>query len=262
MTSATNHSIETELAALRRPAPETLLDNVLGATGLAHHYAGFEGPIGELYVAWSDEGVSCVAPATSEEEFVEIFADRVGKPLVPAHELPPSLESKLARAVRNGKPGSLMFDLSGLTEFQRAVLDATATIPPGEVRSYGWIAKEIGRPGAVRAVGSALNRNPVPVLIPCHRVGRSDGSIGEYAFGPEMKRSLLEAEGADPESLEADAERGVRFVGSDTTHIFCHPTCRNARRITAKHRREFRSSSVAADAGYRPCKVCRPVAAA
>ena len=176
--------------------------------------------------------------------------------------MPKRLEASLRRAIDSGKLGALQVDLRSVTEFQRRVLETTATIPPGEVRSYGWVAREMGNPGAVRAVGSALNRNPVPVVIPCHRVGRTDGRLGDYAFGPEMKRELLRSEGLDPDTLEADAQRGVRFVGSDTTQIFCMPTCRNAKRITDRHRTEFRNEASAAAAGYRACKVCRPVAVA
>ena len=83
-----------------------------------------------------------------------------------------------------------------MTEFERAVLLKALEIPRGEVRTYGWIAAEIGRPAAVRAVGSALRKNPVPVLIPCHRVVRSDGHIGQYALGgSDAKRTILAAEG-------------------------------------------------------------------
>ena len=107
-------------------------------------------------------------------------------------------------------------------------------IPRGEVRPYGWIASEIGHPAAVRAVGTALGHNPVPLLIPCHRVVRSDGHIGQYSLGgPENKRTLLEWEGADPDELERLAKAGIRYFGSDTTHIVCHPTCHHARRVTA-----------------------------
>ena len=69
------------------------------------------------------------------------------------------------------------------------MLTKTLEIPSGEVRPYGWVAREIGRPKAVRAVGSALGRNPVPVLIPCHRVVRSDGHVGNYGLGVPMKRA-------------------------------------------------------------------------
>ena len=75
---------------------------------------------------------------------------------------------------------------------------------------------------------------------------------------PENKRTLLTAEGADPGHLEGLARRGIRYVGSDTTGIFCLPTCRHARRITATHRMEFRGRGDAEVAGLRPCSVCRP----
>jgi methylated-DNA-[protein]-cysteine S-methyltransferase len=82
-------------------------------------------------------------------------------------------------------------DLRGLPPFTRAVLKTTAKIPYGEVRSYGWVAERLGRPGAARAVGNALARNPIPIIIPCHRVIRSDRSLGGYALGLNWKRALL-----------------------------------------------------------------------
>ncbi len=83
--------------------------------------------------------------------------------------------------------------LSG-TDFEKAVWAALLKIPFGETRSYKWIAEEIGNPGAVRAVGRALSKNPLPVVVPCHRVIESDGSIGGFASGVEMKRRLLDME--------------------------------------------------------------------
>ncbi len=136
-------------------------------------------------------------------------------------------------------------------------------IPRGEVRPYGWIAREIGRPKAVRAVGTALGHNPVPLIVPCHRVVRSDGMIGQYSLGgPENKRTILSAEGLDPDELEGLARAGIRFIGSDTTRIYCMPSCHDARRVTERHKQEFRSAGAAAAAGYRPCRHCRPLAAA
>jgi methylated-DNA-[protein]-cysteine S-methyltransferase len=85
-------------------------------------------------------------------------------------------------------------DLSGLPRFTQAVLRITAKIPYGEVRSYRWIAQQIGKPRASRAVGNALARNPIPIIIPCHRVVRTDGSLGGYALGLGWKRRLLELE--------------------------------------------------------------------
>lgn len=249
------------LEALATTAPDGLLGAVLTEIDLADRFTRLDGPAGPLYVAWNSRGVSGVAPAADEAEFAAIHEERVGRRAVSGGELPARLRGAVARALETGKPGGLPIDLSGVTPFQRAVLETTARIPRGEVRSYGWVAREMGRERAVRAVGSALNRNPVPVLIPCHRVGRSDGTLGDYAFGPEMKRALLQAEGLDVAALEEEAERGVRLVGSDTTHIFCVPTCHRARRITDPHRVEFHDEAGARTAGYRPCKVCRPAAA-
>lgn len=85
-------------------------------------------------------------------------------------------------------------DLSATTRFRRAVLECLATIPYGQTRTYTQVAEAVGRPRAVRAVGSACATNPVPIVIPCHRVLRSDGSLGGYAGGVDMKRALLELE--------------------------------------------------------------------
>jgi methylphosphotriester-DNA--protein-cysteine methyltransferase len=87
--------------------------------------------------------------------------------------------------------------------------------------------------------------------------------IGQYSMGgPDAKRRILAAEGLDTHVLEAEAAAGHRYTGSDTTHIVCHPTCRDARRVTDRHRVSFRSLAAAAAAGYRPCLHCRPVSLA
>ena len=91
-------------------------------------------------------------------------------------------------------PPAPRVDLSSVSEFSRSVLEATAEIPYGQVRSYKWIAEKIGQPKAARAVGGALGRNPVPLVVPCHRIVRSDGSLGGFASGPEFKRWLLAKE--------------------------------------------------------------------
>jgi O-6-methylguanine DNA methyltransferase len=86
--------------------------------------------------------------------------------------------------------------LDGLGDFQRRVLLETCEIPAGETRSYAWLAARVGHPGAARAVGSALARNPLPLVVPCHRVVRADGRIGNYGCGgPAAKRALLREEG-------------------------------------------------------------------
>ena len=85
-------------------------------------------------------------------------------------------------------------DLSGASTFQREVWQITRLIPYGETRSYLWVAEQIGRPGAARAAGQALATNPLPVIIPCHRVTATSGKPGGYSGGVKMKRYLLNLE--------------------------------------------------------------------
>ena len=85
-------------------------------------------------------------------------------------------------------------DLGGMPPFTRAVLRITAGIPYGEVKSYRWVAEQLGKPKAMRAVGNALAKNPIPIIIPCHRVVRSDGALGGFALGLNWKRKLLDLE--------------------------------------------------------------------
>ncbi len=87
-------------------------------------------------------------------------------------------------------------DLSGHTPFRRQVWETALRIPYGETRSYAWVAQQIGKPRAARAVGQALGANPVPLIVPCHRVLNSDGSLGGYGGGLPLKERLLRIEGA------------------------------------------------------------------
>lgn len=251
--------ITEQLAALRREAPEDLLGRVMQGADLADQYTEINGPTGPAYVAWNGRGITAFVPVEAVGSR-DAFEDRHPREAAFVEGPPASLSKHLEPAIETGRLGSLPIDLSSIGEFQRKVLEKCSEIPPGEIRPYGWIAREIGSPGAVRAVGTALGRNPVAVLIPCHRVVRTDGRIGSYAYGSPMKRALLEHEGLDPDAIEMSARRGVRLVGSDTTGIYCFPTCRHAKRITDGHRVEFRTEAAARSDGYRACKVCRPAA--
>ncbi len=88
-------------------------------------------------------------------------------------------------------------DLSGKSNFARAILLACRRIPYGEIRSYGWLARVVGRPKAARPVGNVLARNPLPLVIPCHRVVRADGTLGGFSArgGLSLKARLLQLEG-------------------------------------------------------------------
>lgn len=255
--------IESALAELRVPAPPAVGRAALVAVGLADEYAPINTPLGQVFVAWNGRGVSWVAAGVHGPTFERTFTAKVGRAVSRAPALPPKLRDAIRRRMAGDRRVRIALDLRSHSPFEVAVWTKALEIPRGEVRPYGWIAAEIGRPKAVRAVGTALAHNPVPLVVPCHRVVRSDGSIGQYSMGgPEAKRRILAAEGLDIRSLEADAAAGRRYTGSDTTHIVCHPTCRDARRVTERHRVTFPSLAAAASAGYRPCKHCRPVSVA
>ncbi|MFQ5680964.1 MAG: methylated-DNA--[protein]-cysteine S-methyltransferase [Candidatus Omnitrophota bacterium] len=81
-----------------------------------------------------------------------------------------------------------------MTEFEKDVLKVVLAIPLGRVRTYEWVARRIGRPGAARAVGNVLRKNPYPIIIPCHRVVASGGKPGGYSRGPKEKKRLLKSE--------------------------------------------------------------------
>lgn len=240
-------------------APVTLGGDTLALVGLADKYALIETPLGPIYITWSLEGLSLAVRAASATEF-EAEAQSYLRRRVFSGE-PPERLARGARAWLSGEANdALRFDLQGMTSFERAVLMKTREIPRGEVRPYSWVAREIGHPRAVRAVGTAMARNPIPLFIPCHRVVRADGHLGAYGLGgPESKRRILSAEGVDIAEVEALADAGVRYVGSDSSsHVYCYPTCHHAYRIDPEHRVTFASEEEAHDAGYRPCHVCRP----
>ena len=259
----TDTALEASLRDLRAAAPPSVGFGAHVEAGLADRYAPIDSPLGRAFVAWNGRGVSWVGMADDGAAFARRFGEEVGRPIEPADALPERLASAIRRRLDGDRRVRIPLDLRGHTPFEVMVWMKALEIPRGEVRPYGWIAAEIGRPRAVRAVGTALAHNPVPLVVPCHRVVRSDGMIGQYSMGgPEAKRQVLAAEGLDTRTLEANAAAGRRYTGSDTTHIVCHPTCRDARRVTDRHRVHFPSLAAAALAGYRPCLHCRPVSVA
>jgi O-6-methylguanine DNA methyltransferase len=256
-------AIEAALATLAEPAPPSLAHGALVAVGLADDYALIESPVGLLRVAWNGRGVSAVESDPDDHAFEVRFLARTGRRAERREALPADLDRAIQRRLAGDRRARIELDLRGSSEFEQAVWLKALEIPRGEVRPYGWVAAEIGRPRAVRAVGTALGHNPVPLIVPCHRVVRSDGTIGQYSLGgPGNKRTILAAEGLDPDELERLARARVRYIGSDTTRVYCLPTCHHAKRITAVHRVEFRSTAASESAGYRACHACRPSAAA
>ena len=157
-------------------------------------YVAVDGFFGPLFAAWNHRGASFVSLTADESVFVDRFVTWFDRPLRPGRRPP----AALVRALETNRvPASLRLDLDHLRPFPRGVLEATRRIPHGEVRTYAWVAREAGKPAAVRAAGTALSRNPVAFLVPCHRVVRSDGTVGHYGHGPEVKGAMLRAEGVD-----------------------------------------------------------------
>lgn len=186
-------TIESKLGELVGDLPSGMTEGVALGTGLADGYDFYESAIGPVIVTFNPDGVSSLDMA---EGFEDRYAERRHRALIRA-DAPSEWGRFIQEAIERGTPGKLPVDLSSVTEFQRQVLVTTATIPKGEVRPYGWVARKVDRPGAVRAVGSAVARNPIPLIIPCHRVIRSDGHIGNYSLGgPHNKIELLEHEGS------------------------------------------------------------------
>lgn len=234
--------------------PDELVERVL--TAGTDRLFSCDSPLGKVYVGSTERGVRLLGRDASPEDFARRYRERFGRLLSwGTGETTHRLAERVAAALA-GERAEVPADLSGTTPFQRQVLEVVRGIPRGEVRPYAWVAREAGSPRASRAVGTVMARNPVPLLVPCHRVVRNDGTTGQYAFGSGEKVGLLEGEGVPVGELAVSP-----YLATPTTGIFCHATCRNARRIKPENRRRFRSAEAAADAGYRPCRVCRPVVA-
>lgn len=152
-------------------------------------------PIGTLYVAVTEAGLRRVGFSQPEESF---FAQL--DPLARTERDPHAVERIAAQMVEyfagRRRTFEVTLDWRGVGAFQRRVLEAALTIPPGRTLTYQQVARAIGQPKSSRAVGQALARNPIPVVVPCHRVLGSDGSLHGYAGGLERKATLLRLEGA------------------------------------------------------------------
>ena len=238
--------------------PSSCVDSVCSSVGDSFGSFDFNGL--RVWVAYSKRGVRMIdISAKSAEEFAAKYQERIGRCAV-EQELPAVYREAIEQAL-SGKGGKTdVLDLEALTEFEREVLRKIAEIPKGEVRSYEWVARAVNRPKAVRAVGNVMARNPIPFILPCHRVVPNSGEVGRYAFGSELKEKLLRSEGAPVDQMETLARKGLRFIGSRTTKIFCLPTCSDAQRIREENRVGFHNAHEAGQSGYRPCKRCFPVA--
>ena len=168
-----------------------------------YRYTSILAPFGPVFVAYGSAGPVLAAQAASTTAFERDAERYLGVAPVLDAEPPAELRAELLRAIRDQTPYRGAVDLTRVPPFERAVLQALRRIPPGQVRTYGEIARSLGKPNAARAVGTACARNPLPLVIPCHRVVRTDGGLGGYPMrgGAALKRQLLEMEGALPALL-------------------------------------------------------------
>jgi methylated-DNA-[protein]-cysteine S-methyltransferase len=161
-------------------------------------YRVVDSPLGALLLAATEQGVLRVAFASEGHDAVLVdLADRVSPRVLEAprrlDEAARELDEYFAGRLREI---SVPVDLRLLTGYRREVVTALPRVAYGHTASYAQMAALTGRPRAVRAVGSACSHNPVPLLLPCHRIVRSDGGAGDYLGGPDAKRALLRLEGA------------------------------------------------------------------
>ena len=160
-------------------------------------YDVLDSPLGPLFVAASDEGLCTISydvdPDAKLEQLARGFGARVlrsSRPIEPAQrQLDEYFQGKRRRF-------DLEVDLRLTRDFGRAVLKELAAVPFGQVTTYGELAARAGKPRAARAVGTIMNRNPIPIVLPCHRVVGANGSLVGYAGGLDRKETLLKLEGA------------------------------------------------------------------
>jgi methylated-DNA-[protein]-cysteine S-methyltransferase len=168
------------------------------ATGLVDvGYDLADSPIGPLLVAATDRGVCRLAFDPEPERELDVLARAFGVRVLRTPKPVDALRRQLDEYFDGRRRKfELDFDLRATPAFQQLVLHELARVPYGEVATYGGLAARIGNPRAARAVGGALNRNPVPIVLPCHRVVGASGSLVGYGGGLERKRALLDLEGA------------------------------------------------------------------
>lgn len=172
----------------KRAAAEHLLDVAFDVV---------DSPIGPLLLAVSDRGLCRISfdpePESDLDVLSRVFGRRVLRSPRPLDPVKRELDEYFAGRRRRFE---LRTDVERLTPFNRRVLELLAQVPYGSLTTYGRLADEAGRPRAARAVGAVMNRNPIPIVLPCHRVVGSSGSLVGYGGGLERKEALLRLEGA------------------------------------------------------------------
>jgi methylated-DNA-[protein]-cysteine S-methyltransferase len=161
------------------------------------YYSTFKSPIGEILATKTEKGLSFISfPKSTWNKFLSALDEDNSVDLLKSKSKFSSLEKNL-KAYFSGRKVNFRekLDLTGATDFQKRVWKAMLEIPHGETRSYGWLAQKAGGKNKARAVGAACGANPIPIIVPCHRVIKSDKTIGGYSGGLGFKKKLLQIEG-------------------------------------------------------------------
>jgi methylated-DNA-[protein]-cysteine S-methyltransferase len=157
-----------------------------------------ESPVGSLFVALTDRGLCRISYDPEPERLAEQLARTFGTRVLRVPKAVDPVVRELDEYFEGRRQSfDLPVDLRGRTDFSRAVLEKLARVPFGEVTTYGTLAAQAGRPRAARAVGTIMNRNPIPIVLPCHRVIGASGDLVGYGGGLDRKRQLLDLESAD-----------------------------------------------------------------
>ena len=162
------------------------------------YYATFKSPVGEILATRTDKGLNFITfPKSRWHRFLAALRKDESITLKKDEKKFSSLRKDL-KSYFSGKKVSFRqpLDLSGGTPFQKKVWKAMQRIPPGQTKSYSWLARQTGGKNKARAAGAACGANPIPIVVPCHRVVRSDGGLGGYGGGLAAKRKLLNVEKA------------------------------------------------------------------
>jgi methylated-DNA-[protein]-cysteine S-methyltransferase len=221
-------------------------------------YRVFDSPLGRILIGRTEQGVSLVR-----------YLGRGGVPRLPGLEAVADGEEieRLYRQLLDylqGRRTRLEWPLDlrlARSDFHRMVLEVTARIPYGAVTSYANVARELGRPAAVRAVAQALRANPVPIVIPCHRVVGADGDLTGYAGKRiALKQRLLAVEGVQTVRKPADfrVRREAMYIRDRNEVEYCLPTCGALPRRSLAELTLFASRECAESCGLHPCTTCRP----
>ena len=174
-------------------ARDAFVDAALASGELDVAVASVESPIGELYVAVTPKGLARVAFASEDrDEVLAELAERLSPRILESRRATDEVRRELAQYFEGSRTRfEVPVDRRMIRGIARDVLRATSRIPFGRTSTYSEIAERIGRPRAARAVGNALGSNPIPIVIPCHRVLRAGGALGGYGGGIERKQLLL-----------------------------------------------------------------------